>query len=224
MQACPKFHPASRAASLSAALCASLAAALVLTGAPRVAQAESSFATATATGFNASARLDFQITVPQVLYLQIGAGPASGMAANSTVSLLSFTVPANALGTGSAIAGDATAGDRGNGVVSVRIKGNVGDLHLSLSTTGNLTNPALGSTIPWDEIAVSAAASGAGGAAALQHPAWNNGTVTIPASNTVVDLASDWTFRYLNNQVVGAGTYGGAGINNGRVTYTLTQP
>jgi hypothetical protein len=33
-----------------------------------------------------------------------------------------------------------------------------------------------------------------------------------------------WTYSYANNQVVAAGTYGGAGVNNGRVTYTATMP
>ncbi len=38
----------------------------------------------------------------------------------------------------------------------------------------------------------------------------------------VVNQSAAWTYSYANSVVVPAGTYGGVGVNNGRVTYTAS--
>ncbi|MCZ7153656.1 hypothetical protein, partial [Salmonella enterica] len=84
--------------------------------------------------------LDFQITVPRVLYLRVGAGTA--MANNTAVNLIDFNVPAAQVGNGTAIAATAPSGDLGNGTVTARLIGNGGAINFSSTTTGALSNGA----------------------------------------------------------------------------------
>ena len=61
--------------------------------APLMAHAESNITSGTgAASIAAAAHLDFQVTIPKVLFLQVGAG--TNMAANATVNQIAFTVPA----------------------------------------------------------------------------------------------------------------------------------
>jgi len=201
--------------------CTRLAAALALVIAPALGQAESSFvSTASGTPLSTSARLDFQVTIPAVLFLQVGTGPTTGFANNANVSLVEFSVPADRLGDGAAVDATPTSGDQ-NGRVSVRLRGNTGDVQLSVATTGALQRAGGTETIPWSAISVTDAANSA--LASVAHPSWDT-TNTIAAVNSVVDLQGLWTFRYSNPAVIRAGQYGGINANNGRVTYTATQP
>ena len=201
--------------------CTHLAATLALVIAPALGQAESSFvSTASGSSLSTSARLDFQVTIPAVLFLQVGSGPATGFTNNANVSLIEFSVPADRLGDGTAVDATPTSGDQ-NGRVSVRLRGNTGDMQLSVATTGALRRAGSTETIPWSAISVSDAATSA--LASVAHPGWDT-TNTIPATNAVVDLQALWTFRYSNPNVIRAGQYGGINANNGRVTYTATQP
>jgi hypothetical protein len=43
------------------------------------------------------------------------------------------------------------------------------------------------------------------------------------AGGRVVNQAAVWTYTYLNDGIVPAGTYGGVNAQNGRVTYTATM-
>ena len=85
----------------------SVAASLTTLGMPMLANAESNVVTG-AGALSASARLDFRVTIPKVLFLQVGTG--TSMATLATVNLIDFTVPAANVGDGSVI--NATAGSR----------------------------------------------------------------------------------------------------------------
>lgn len=178
----------------------------------------------------ATARLDFQVTIPRVLFLQVGSGAA--LANGATVDQIAFTVPAANLGDGTVIAG--TGGDRTAGAVTVRLLGNDGDIGLTATTTGQLRNAA-SDAIPWSEISVATAAAATPAAgflgAAIAHPAipaaaagGTGATTTITSTNKVVRQEATWTYTYLNSAAYAPGTYGGTNTNNSRITYTASLP
>lgn len=200
--------------------------------APLVAQAESNFTTAAGTQ-SATARLDFRVVVPKVLFLQVGTG--TNLANNATVNEVSFDVPAGAVGNGTAVAG--TGGDLASGGVTVRVLGNSGTVSLTNATTGQLTSGVVGNpTVPWTDIVVTAGALATTTAgytnAAIAHPPFNNAAAggasttatTLAASAGLVRREGSWTFAYANTATLPAGTYGDTAGNNGRVTYTATAP
>ncbi len=208
------------------------AAALAFSGA---AFAESNVNTASPGPTTATARLDFSIVIPRVLFLQVGTG--TNLANNAAIDLLTFTVPAASVGNTIAVAG--TGGNAGAGAVTVKVFGNNGDITLSASTVGALNNGVVTDTIPWSEIAVATSAPGVPSpgytATAIPHPAIplsGAGVAnTITATNKVVRQEGIWTFSYKNTIAYAAGTYGGAGaaspgagLNNGRIVYTATLP
>ena len=185
------------------------------------AMAESTYTTGNGT-LNASARLDFQITIPKILYLRVGAG--TNFANNTTINLISFTVPAASVGSGTPIAATAASGDLNNGTVTARVIGNNGNVTLSSTTTGPLNN-GIGDTISYGQISTSAAVLTS--ATALPAPALADGattTTTVTAVAKVVNRDAQWTYSYLNAGVVAPGTYGGVNTNAGRVTYTASMP
>jgi hypothetical protein len=197
---------------------AALVAAIAL---PFMAHAESSINTGVASPLPTSARLDFKITVPKVIYLRVGTG--TNLAANGTIDLIDFTVPAASLGNGTAIAATAASGDLTNGAVTARVIGNNGTVTFTSTTTGALSNGT--DTISYGQI--SAAVATLTSATALPHPALVDGattTVSLTPVGKVVNQDAKWTFTYLNAAVVAAGTYGGINTNNGRVTYTASMP
>lgn len=190
--------------------------------------AESQFSSGSGS-LSASARLDFEVTIPRILFLRVGTGTNFG--ANGTIDLIAFTVPAAAVGNGVAIVG--SGGDLGSGAVTVRVMGNGGDITLNSATTGPLGNGTAGQTIGWNRILVTPSALPTATTGftntAITHPAFNasggSGTaVTLPASNRLVRQEGRWTYGYANADMVAAGTYGGVGVNNGRVSYTATMP
>lgn len=203
--------------------------------APQWALAESDVNLAAGPNSTATARLDFQIVIPRVLFLQVGTGTA--LADNTAIDLLSFAPTAAQLGNGTNVAG--TGGNLTGGAVTVRVFGNNGNVGLTATTNGPLGNGA-GDTIPWSEILVTTAAAAVPAAgflgAAIPHPAipltGTGATTTITATNKVVRQEGVWTFAYDNTTMYAAGTYGGAGpaspnntgVNNGRMLYTATLP
>ena len=203
---------------------------------PMLAHAESDFKTAASGSLTATARLDFRVTVPKVLYLRVGTGPLATLGTSSTIDLIDFSVPAANLGDSTAVVATAASGDLTNGAVTVRVFANGGTNNVTLNstTTGLLTNGA--DTIPWTEIAVTPAALAATTAGytngAITHPTFNNtvgggaGTATVltPPASKVLRLEGKWTFAYANTAAIPAGTYGGVNTQNGRVTYTAVQP
>jgi hypothetical protein len=203
---------------------------LVLTGAvaaalalPHAAKAESNFTTGAGTPITATARLDFQITIPKILFLQVGTG--TNLAANATVNQIAFTVPGANVGDSSVIAATAASGDLGNGQVTARVIGNNGNITFSSTTLGALGN-GLGDTISYGQIATAVAVNTS--VTALAHPALADAATTsitlTPASGKVISRDAKWTYTYLNQNVVAPGTYGGVNANNSRVTYTASMP
>ncbi len=194
---------------------------------PMLARAESSTQSTTVGALTANARIDVRITVPKVLFLRVGTGGLFGAAANNTVDLIDFTVPAANVGDGSVISASAGSGDLLNGRVTALLRSNAGAVTLTANTLGALSNGA-GDTIPWSQIAVASAN--------LAAPAFANTlphTVALPATGAsanfapaavgkVTNVGSQWTYTYLNAATVPAGTYGGVGVNNSRVTYTAS--
>jgi len=188
---------------------------------PLAAQAESNFQTG-AGALTATARLDFQVTIPKVLFLRVGTG--TNNTTDATVNLIDFTVTAANLGSGTAVAASATSGDLGNGTVTAKVLGNNGAVTLTSTTTGALSNGA-GDTLSFGQITTTAATLTS--ATALAHPTLADGattTTTVPATGKIVNRDARWTFSYANTATVPPGTYGGSIANNGRVTYTASMP
>lgn len=197
------------------------AASLAALGAPLLAHAESNLQTG-AGALTATARLDFRVTVPKVLFLQVGTGSAG--ATNATVNLIDFVVPAANVGDGSVINATAASGDLGNGVVTAKVQGNNGNVTLTSTTVGALGNGA-GDTLSFAQIATAAAVLTS--ATALAAPALADGattSTTVPAAGKIVNRDARWTFTFLNSALVPPGTYGGVNVNNSRVTYTASMP
>ena len=188
---------------------------------PMMANAESQFTTGTGTPITASARVDFTIVVPKIIYLRVGTG--SNLANDVVVNLVTFTVPAANLGNSTPVAG--TGGDLTNGVVTARVVGNNGTVTLSSTTTGNLTTGVAAELIPYSQITTTPAVLSS--ATALPAPALASGATTsiaLTQVNRVTNQDARWTYTYLNNAVVASGTYGGVNVNGGRVTYTASMP
>jgi hypothetical protein len=195
----------------------------VITGVSASAHAESDINTGAGSPLTASARLDFRITIPKVIYLRVGAG--TDLADNGTINLIDFAPAAGALGNGTAVAATAGSGDLGTGAVTARVIGNNGTITFTSQTAGALSN-GVGDSISYSQIATAVAALTS--ATPLAHPALADGATTTqtlaPASGKVVNRDARWTYTYANTNVVAAGTYGGVNTNNGRVTYTASMP
>jgi hypothetical protein len=199
---------------------------------PGLAMAESQTVNPAAAASTASAKLDFTVVIPAVLYLRVGTGNAIGAANLATVDSLSFTVGGGNIGNGTPVAAGATDGDLGNGAVTVRVFSNVGtNVSLNSSVSGQLSNGS-GDTIPWADVTVASAAdptpitgwTNTG----ITHPAFSATTgigtpTTLTAASKLVRQQGKWTFSYANGSVYPAGSYGGTVAKNGRVTYTATQ-
>lgn len=211
-----------------------IAVAMAALVAPILSRAESNVNTAAVVGSAVTARLNFSVVIPSVLYLAVGTNTA--MAANATVDPLVFTVPAASIGAGTASV-VVTGGDQGVGAVTVRVFSNVGgatgNVSLNSTTTGQMLNAVAGDVIPWTDITVASAPLAATTTgytnAGITHPAFNNGgaggagtAVTLTAASKVVRQEGKWTFSYANTNTYPAGTYGGSGAKNGIVTYTAT--
>lgn len=200
------------------ALCTAVMAAVL----PGASNAESNFQTG-AGALTSTARVDFQITIPKILFLQVGSGALYTTVA--TVNLIDFTVPAANVGNGTAVTASAAAGDLGNGVVTAIVRGNNGNITLNATSVGALSNGAAGDSINWSEITTTAAPNTTG--TVLTAPTLTNGAsgnVTLLAVAKVVNQDAKWTYKYANSALVAPGAYGGVNVNNSRVTYTAALP
>lgn len=172
------------------------------------ANAESDFST---TG-TAEAQLDFRVTIPSVLFLQVGTGSFPNDIAD--VDEIAFEPTPAEIEAGGPVAATLASGDQGNGVVTVRVFGNNGPVTLSSAAT-LLASGA--DEIPWTEIGVTSV----GG---ITHPAFDatGTTSTILATNPsgrVTNLDGTWEYSFLNtDDEVAAGEY------TGTVTYTASMP
>jgi hypothetical protein len=174
---------------------------------------------------------------PKTVYLQVGTGSYSGLynsggtpLNNATVNVVSVTVPATAVGRGTAqpmTSNSATASSfYDNYVVCnppaqvyiggwARLPAGTGTAVLSATSPANLVNGA--ATIPFNRISWTSTANGN---ATADIPA---GTFTGATQVLTNITAGTWvenclTFSYANTAVVQQGTY------TGRVTYSLALP
>jgi hypothetical protein len=199
---------------------------------PILCQAESNLQTGTGSPVTTTAHVDFQITIPKFLFLRVGTGTGAINAAGvfsiapaplGTIDAITWAPTPAQLGTGS-MAG--TGGDQFGGVETAIVVANNGAVTLSSQTGGALNDGAAGDTISWSQIGVVATKNTT--TAVLQTPQLldtGSGSVTVnPTSGKIVAQDAKWTYSYLNATVPAAGTYGGVGVNNGRVTYTASVP
>jgi hypothetical protein len=180
----------------------------------------------------ATAHVDFSITIPKFLFLRVGTGTgainalgifSTAPATLGTIDPITWAPSPAQVGTG-ALAG--TGGDLGGGVETAVVVANNGAVTLTSTTGGALNDGAAGDTISWSQITTTATHNNS--VVTLPAPTLldsGNGSVTItPASGKVVAEDAKWTYSYANATVPPAGTYGGVGVNNGRVTYTASLP
>lgn len=191
----------------SFARCSRTALALAVLAVPLAAQAESNVTTGAGT-ISATARVNFSITIPRFIFLQVGTGTL--LAANATIDTISFTPAVAVVGNGTAVAATAGSGNLGNGGVTVRIIGNAGNVTLgAVSAPALLTSGA--NTIPWTQVSTAIT----GGAT---HPTINGANASFTATANVVNITGTWIYSYLNTVTPASGTY------TSQVTYTATTP
>ncbi len=178
-------------------------------------------------------------TGTKAAYLRVGDGTINGgnynaggtPAANSTVNLVTVTVPATVIGNA------ASQAMTGNGRVTSDYDGftfcNAGQIYIAAffrlpntanqSATLRVTTPttltsAGGDTIPISQISWTSSGNGDAGAQPIPAGTFAGGTQTLATL-----LRNQWneschSFSYANAAVVAAGTY------NARATYTLATP
>ena len=173
------------------------------------AHADSKFTTGTG-AISAAPQLDFRVIIPKFIRFSVGT------AADGTVDLVEFNVTAANVGDGSDIA------RTNGGAVAVSLLSNGGDVTLTGTTTGALTDGT--EDISFAEILSSSSNALLGAPVLVSGAASPAVTITPNIGTKVVDRTANWTFAYSNTDVVGAGTYGGVNTNNGRVTYTASMP
>lgn len=164
---------------------------------PMFAQAESQLVNGTG---NATARLNFSVVVPRVLFLGVGSGAAvTPRATDAAIDTVSFN-GATGVGTGN--------------VVPVHVFGNSGQITIALSHPINLLSGT--NSIPFTQIGVTSS-----DATNLPAPAFSaTGTGSAqPAlsSGTVTDRSANWTFTYTPVNAT-PGTY------TGQAVYTASAP
>jgi hypothetical protein len=176
----------------------------VALAAPLLASAESQL---TAGAGVASARLDFRVVIPRVLFLAVGTGNAA-LTGNTTVDQLEFNYTALPATVGNGV-------DSAPQGINVRVLGNNGQITLSAagSNTGLVNTLTPADVIPWSEILASSTeptnfnVPAVGGTAA---PALTSGKVTARTAT--------WNYSYSNSATPAPGDY------DGRVTYTAAMP
>jgi hypothetical protein len=202
---------------------------------PLVSQAGSTVTTAAVGGkYTAAVTLNFQVTIPQILYLRVGTGSTYTTGALTTVASgapdnFAFAPAAANVGNGTAVPAS-SGGDISTGVATAALIGNGGGPITLVATNGGALSDGAGDTINYNQITTTSATLHT--ATNLPAPILGNGTsstVTLtPASGNVVYEDAQWTFAYANTAgvVPGAGVYGGTVTpgNNGTVTYTATMP
>ncbi len=194
---------------------------------PLVASAASTFTSGTGAQ-SASATVNFEVFIPQTLYLRVGTGspyPATLTTVNTT-DLISFSPTLGSVGNSVPVAG--VGGDLNNGVETAAVLSNGGNVTLVATSTAAGLTDGNNDFIPFTQITTTAAVLTAG--YTLLQPPILNGTggstsILLTASAAkIVQADAKWTFAYANTAVYPGGTYGGNGVNNSLVTYTATMP
>jgi len=170
--------------------------------------------------FSAAARLDFRIVIPGFLRFRVGTD-------SGTIDLITFDMTAAPGNVGNSAVQTGTGGDATGGAVNVLLQANNGQV--TITPTNNSGNLGLGTGTASDGyISYAEISTIVSGDANLTAPTLSNtgGTATTPLLNAgkVTNRTAVWTYRYANSTFPSAGSYGGVGINGGRVTYTATTP
>lgn len=196
---------------------------------PLAAFAASTYTSGTGT-LTAQATVNFQINIPQTLYLRVGTGSAypATLTTVGTADLIQFSPAVGSVGNSTPVAG--TGGDLNNGVETAAVLSNGGNtVSLTASAAAAGIGDGNGDFIAWSQITTTAATLTP--AYTLLNPpvltaAGGSSTITLtPAGNPkVVQADAKWTFSYANSVTPPGGQYGGAGVNNSTVTYTATMP
>ncbi|HEY0232107.1 MAG TPA: hypothetical protein VGC55_12715 [Dokdonella sp.] len=175
----------------------------------------------------------------RALYLDVGNGSYSGTYTsggtpqnNSTINVVSVTVPAASVGNGVAQAMTSNSTQSisyydGFSFCSppaqvyiggfYRQPGLVGSASLTATAPASLTN-ASGDTIAFNKISWTSTGAGDSGAEVIPAGTFTGGTQTLATFGNNSWNESCHTFSYANNVTPGAGTY------TGRVLYTLSAP
>ena len=194
---------------------------------PLTATAESNFSTG-ASNLSSTAHVDFQVTIPKILYLRVGSGSAyttGALTSTATVDMVTFSPAAAVVGNTTAVGG--AGGDLTGGVETAAIVSNSGNVTLNATASGTGLSDGASDTIAFSQITTAATAL-TGTYTLLPAPVLTNGTsgnVLLTAPSTkVITADAKWTYSYANTTTPPAGTYGGANVNGGRVVYTATMP
>ncbi len=175
---------------------------------------------------------------PRAIYLQVGNGTFTGFFSsggipgnNTTVNLVSVTVPAAQVGNGTAqtmTTNSTTTASFWDGFTFCtvpaqvyiggffRLPGATGTATLTVNTPATLTTA--GSSISFTKISWVSSGIGDTGVEAIPSGTFTGGTQTLATFPVNTWRESCHAFSYLNDQVVGSGTY------TGRATYTLSAP
>lgn len=168
---------------------------------PLLASAESDLTVGTG---NATARLDFSVIIPRVLFLGVGTG-AGTLTDNATIDALTFDYTAS----GGTVGNNTASAAQG---VTVRVVGNNGQV--SIGAAGSGTGLVSGTdTIPWTQIV-----SSSSDATNFNVPAVGGSASPVLSTGRVTNRSATWNYSYANASVVGSGTY------TGRITYTASMP
>ncbi len=192
--------------------------------------------------FPASPAYCYTVTItagPRAIYLQVGNGTFTGFFSsggipgnNTTVNLVSVTVPAAQVGSGTPLTmttnSTATA-SFWDGFTFCTVPAQVyiggffrrpgnaaGTATLTVNTPATLTTT--GSSIPFTKISWVSSGIGDTGVQPIPSGTFTGGTQTLATFPVNTWRESCHAFSYLNDQVVGSGTY------TGRATYTLSAP
>ena len=175
------------------------------------------------------------------IYLRVGDGAFNGTysgggtpAASATITRVSVSVPATAVGNGTAQAmtnnaTQATSFYDGYAFCNLPAQVYIGGYNrggllgaggngtLSVTAPATLTNTG-GNTIAFSQISWTSSGNGDSGAQPFPAGAFTGGTQTLASFPVNTWRESCHTFSYANANLVAAGTY------TGRVTYTLSVP
>ncbi len=153
--------------------------------------------------------VNFSITIPAFLRLQVGAvGAAASVQWNASVTTAN-------IGTGNVSPDSVTNGGAGAGLVAYALVSNIDTNNATITATGSAAAfTSGGNSIPYTD--VNATAVGTTGAA-VALPVPGTPTTVAPASG-IINRAGTWAYYYVNNTIYPAGTY------TGTINYTATQP
>ncbi len=154
-------------------------------------------------GATATASLDFQITIPQFVFFQVGT------AGNGNVDRVDWDLSALQPGQGVPLAANGGLGDGADGILSITLITNAATVTIASNTGGGNLDDGGGNTIPFTEITVADGGT-------IAAPAFDGNTVI--ATGGVYNQTDNWTYTYNDSTNYAAGVYDGTSV------YTAATP